>query len=147
MLEMALVAPVVIVLIMVVLELGFAIHANINIAWAAREGARAGAVYLYQQDCSKRDNDDNREGGTGPCISHYTDNIRDTVGRSAGVLRGFDKVNHVTISYTPTSSTTWETRSGDLVNVEISYPYRFLTDMLTNQTLTLRARGTARIEP
>lgn len=144
---MAMLTPVVIVLIMVVLELGFAVHAYVNIVWAAREGARAGAVYLYQQGCDQRNNDYNRESGTGNCASRYSDNIRDTISRTTNMMKGFDKVNHVTIIYTQTSSTNWETRSGDLVQVDIAYPYSFLTSMLTNRTITMRARATARIEP
>lgn len=146
-LEMALVTPVVFVLLMAVLELGFAVHAYINVVWAAREGARAGAVYMYQQGCDQSANDENRERGTGACSPHYSDNVRDAVARSASLLKSFDKVNHVTITYTQTTTNPWETRSGDLVHVEIAYPYRFLTNMLTDRAITIRARASARIEP
>lgn len=146
-LEMAMVTPVVLVLIMATLELGFAAYSYVNVVWAAREGARAGAVYLYQDDCDQVNNDDNRESGTGNCSHLYSDNVRDTVARSASLLKDFDKINHVTITYTQTTTTTWETRSGDLVQVDIAYPYHFLTGMLTDRTITMMARATARIEP
>ena len=146
-LEMALLTPVVLVLIVAVLELGFMVYAYINIVWAAKEGARAGAIYQYQQDCDKTNNDINRESGTGSCVKLFSDNIRDTIARSTSLLKGFDKVNNVTITYTQMSTNTLDTRSGDLVHVEIAYPYHFLTSLLTSRTITIRARATARIEP
>lgn len=146
-LEMALVTPVVFVLIMACLELGFAVHAYVSVVWAAREAARAGAVYQYQQDCDQHANDENRESGTGACSKLYADNIRDTAARSANLLRGFDKVNDVQIIYTQTTSHSWDTRSGDLVTVEVTYPYHFLTQMLSDRVITMKAKASARIEP
>ena len=146
-LEMALVTPVVFVLIMACLEMGFAVHAYVNVVWAAREAARAGAVYQYQQDCDQRANDQNRESGTGACINLYADNIRDTAARCASLLKGFDKVNDVQIVYTQTTSNLWNTRSGDLVTVKVAYPYHFLTQVFGDRVITMEAQASARIEP
>lgn len=163
--EFALVFPVVFTLIMVILELGLAFYGYVTVVSAARQGARAGAVYLFQPNCDG-DNDEtndrivnnaNRESGTG-CLSPYTDNIRNTVASSMGVLQGFDKVNGVQVGYSrdpkivqllpsPWNTTPFDSHSYDILTVNVTYRYRFLTPVLTNRTLELKGSASARIEP
>ncbi|HEX2922517.1 MAG TPA: TadE family protein [Chloroflexota bacterium] len=149
--EMALTWPIVFALIVLCLELGLAFYSYCTVVWAAREGARSGAVYLYQRTCDQTNNDANRESGDGICPTRYTENIRDTVEYSMGVLKGFNKTTGINISYTHTPTVTMplpgETRSGDEVNVEVTYEHHFLTQLFTDRTLTLTGQATARIEP
>jgi len=148
-LEMALTMPLVFVLIMGVLELGLAFNAYVTVAAAAREGARAGAIYLYDSAYSQAANDQNRESGTGTGTP-YTENIRDTVQASLGILKtspsNFNKATDVTISYTPQVDPI-NTRKGSIVTVQVTYRYAFLTQVLpTPSTITMQARASARIE-
>ena len=148
-LEMALTLPLVFTMILGFLELGFAFNAYATLTAAAREGARAGAVYLYDSAYSQADNDQNRESGTGTG-SPYADNIRDTVAASLGVLHGsppnFDRITDITITYTP-SLGSLNTRKGDLVSVQVSYRHSLLSQVLSTQsTITLKSQASARIE-
>ena len=149
MLEMALVLPLVFTTVMGCLELGLAFNAYLTVISAAREGARAGALYLYNSNFSRAANDQNRESGTGTSVP-YTGNIRDTVVASLGILKGtppaFDKNSDVTVTYYPPDSQ-METRSGDLVTVQVVYRYRPISNVLLNgSTITMTARASARIE-
>lgn len=151
-LETALTLPLVFTLIMGVLELGVAFNAYTTLVSAAREGARAGAVYLYDSAYSQTANDQNRESGIGT-VTPYTDNIRDTVASSLGILSNslpaFDKNSDVTISYAPPPGATrlLQTRKGELVSVRVVYRHSLMTQLLANQSaITMTAQATARIE-
>ncbi len=147
-LEMALTMPLVFTLIMGALELGLAFNAYVTLVSAAREGARAGAIYLYDSDYSQALNDQNRESGTGTAYP-YTDNVRDTVQRSLGILKknppNFDKTSNVTITYTPQVNDI-STRKGSLVNVQVTYRHDLLSQAVSSSSITLRAQASARIE-
>ncbi len=147
--ELALTLPIIFTVIMGVVELGVAFNAYVTVASAAREGARAGALYLYDSGYSQALNDQNRESGTGTGTP-YTDNVRDTVAGNLGNLRNyapfFDKNTDVTISYTPAVSTL-DTRRGDLITVRVTYRHQLLSKVVSGQpTLTFTAQATARIE-
>lgn len=148
-LEMALTCPLVFAIILGCLELGLAFNGYVTVVSAAREGARAGAVYLYDSEYSPTQNDQNRETGSGTDVP-YTDNIRDTVAGSLGILKNtspnFDRNADVTIAYVPTVGTL-ETRKGDLVSVRVTYHYTPLTQLLSSMpAITLTAEASARIE-
>src|SRR5512141_9664 len=87
--EMAMSFPVMFVIIMAVVELGFAFNAYTSVVAAAGHGARAGAVYVFNGSFSASANNDNRERGEGAMTPAYTyvDNVRSTVARSLGTLR------------------------------------------------------------
>ena len=143
--EMAFTFPIVFALIVTVLELGFAFNAYITVVDAARNGARAGAVYLYDPSLSPADNDANREnGGATPS---YADNVDATVANflAHGVRGGLS--HDVTITYTPGSSEfNYDTREGDLINVLVVLHYRPLTGFFGNWTIDIKGQSSARIE-
>ena len=137
--------PVVFAMIVAVLELGFAFNAYTTVVDAARNGARAGAVYLYDPSLSPAENDANRESGA--ASPSYLDNVDTTVANTlAGGLRG--GLSHdVTITYTPSSSIfNYDTREGDLINVLVVLHYKPLTGVFGNWTIDLKGQSSARIE-
>lgn len=143
--EMAFTFPLVFALIVTVLEVGFAFNAYITVVDAARNGARAGAVYLCDPSLSSADNDTNREnGGASPS---YLDNVDATVSNTlAHGLRG-GMSHDVTITYTPSSSTfNYDYREGDLINVLVVLHYKPLTGFFGNWTIDLQGQSSARIE-
>lgn len=146
--EFALTFPIVFAMILGLLELGFAGNAYLTLASAAREGARAGAVYLYDSTALPTENDQNRESGTGTSTS-YLDNVRSSVEGSLGILKrapaNFDRNSDVTITYSPVVRTS-DSRKGDFVQVQVVYRYDFMTGLVAGNSLTLTAKSAARIE-
>lgn len=146
-LEMAVTFPVVFVIILGVLELGFVFNAYTTVVTAARSGARAGAVYLYSPTASPTANQSNRESGSGMTPA-YVDNVRDTVAQSLSVLRGgdpaFNKSSDIVIGYTP-ANPHFDNGKGDLINVSVTYHYRFLTTLI-NTNIDLQGQASERIE-
>lgn len=146
--ELALTFPIVFLLILTVFELGFAFNAYITVVSAARQGAKAGAVYVFDPTASVSANDQNRESGTGTSTP-YVGNVRDTMASSLGALKTtapyFDKATSVTISYSPAVGTV-DTRQGDLISVQVVYRYQFLTQLVGNATITLTGQATERTE-
>ena len=148
--EFALTMPLVFALILGVIELGVAFNAYVTVTNAAREGARAAAVYLYDSSPGYGlvENDDNREDGTGTATP-YTDNVRDTVERSLGILKktlpSFDKTSSVTITYTPDPPVT-ANRKGDLVTVRVVYRHFLMTGILNRTSIDMTGQASARIE-
>ena len=141
--ELAFTFPVVFALVVTVLEVGFAFNAYITVVDAARNGARAGAVYLYDPSLSPTNNDTNREnGGASPS---YLDNVDATVTNTlTHGLRGGLSYN-VTTTYTP-NPPIFDTREGDLINVLVVLHYKPLTGFFGNWTIDLEGQSSARIE-
>lgn len=142
--EFALAFPIFLVVVIMVLEFGFLLHGYVSVVFAAREGARAGAVFLYQGDCSWTQNDLLRESGT-VCSGHqYTDNIRNSVARAMTVHPN----PTVSITYSPTPvPPVPPSRTGHLVTVGVSYDHYWLAGILSSSPVTLSSTATARLEP
>jgi Flp pilus assembly protein TadG len=145
--EFALVFPVVFLVIMVLLEIGFAFNAYQTVVYAARSGARAGAVYLYQRDCDPTQNDQNRESGTGCATNPYTDNVRATVVRAMPIARDFDPAANIQIQYNPDSLSANPTRSMAKLLVTVTYTHRFVTPMFDTWSVNLAGTASQQIEP
>lgn len=145
--ELALALPVVFSLIVGVLELGVGFNAYVTLVSAAREGVRAGAIYLYNSSLPlspadlKAFNDRSRETA-----------VRDGVASSMGVLQNtppsFDRNSDVAISYVHDPSLPLlDSRRGDLIVVVVTYRHELLSKLLSeNPVLTMTARAQARIE-
>jgi Flp pilus assembly protein TadG len=144
---MALALPVLFALLMGILELGMAFNAYVTLQSAAREGARAGAIYLFDSSLAATPsdniavNDQRREAF-----------VRDTVVSSMGVLKtttpNFDPNTDVVIGYVhdPTLPTL-DTRTGDLITVQVTYRHDLLSKVLSdNPIITMTVRAEARIE-
>lgn len=157
--EFALAMPIVFVLILFILEMGFALYGYINVMYAAKEGARAGAVYKYQPDCDgdgsqSNDqglNDSNRQSGTG-CTVSYTDNIRASVVRGLGALRTTtpnfipSDPYYLNVAYDSSVGSTLNARKGQLVTVQIKYRHYWLTGFFRDSFLEYRSTAQAQIE-
>lgn len=139
--EMALAFPLLFALIVGCLELGVGFNAYLTVASAAREGARAGAIYLYDSSATSSVNDQNRDAA-----------IRQAVSAALGTLRNippyFDVNTDVAVGYVHDPSTpALDTRSGDTVVVDVTYRHQLLSNVLgESSTYTFKARGQARIE-
>lgn len=147
--EFALTIPILFALVIGVIELGVAFNAYVTVTNAAREGARAGAIYLYDSSPAYNQalNDQNREGGTGTATP-YPNNVRDTAAGSLAMLKdyaGFDKNADITITYTP-NPTDLLTRRGHTINVEVRYRHVLMTNVLGPTVITMKSQGSARIE-
>ena len=140
-LELALTLPLVITLIMGILELGVAFNAYNTLTSAAREGARSGAIYLYDSTLSQSDNDTARAAA-----------VRAAVVANMGILKTaspyFDSSSDISIRYVHDPSLpNLDTREGDLVTVQVVYQYQPLSALLNNGSgMTMRAEAQARIE-
>jgi Flp pilus assembly protein TadG len=145
--EFALVFPILVLLIFVLLELGFAFNAYQTVVYAARSGARSGAVYEYQRDCTQEQNDQNRESGTGCTANPYTDSVRAAVVRAMPLARNFDPATRVQIAYNPTDASITPTRSLAKLNVTVSYTHRFVTPMFDSWSVDLTGSASQQIEP
>ena len=149
--ELAFTFPVVFAMIVSVLELGFAFNAYTTVVDAARNGARAGAVYLYNPNFSQDANKANREDGVGdlmdpPYLAPYQDNVQATVDRTmAGTLRSGLSYD-INITYTPPYPYVPDTGEGDLINVLVVYHYRPLTGVFGNWTIDLKGQSSDRME-
>lgn len=142
--ELAFTFPVVFAMIVAALELGFAFNAYTTVVAAARNGARAGAVYLHNPSFTAAENQTNRESGTG-VTPPYLDNVTATVARSmAGSLRNGLSYD-VTVTYTPYPLQP-DTGEGDLINVLVVYHYRPLTGVFGNWTIDLKGQSSERME-
>lgn len=124
--EFALAFPIVFIFIIAIIEFAFAFNSYQSVVYAARAGARAGAIYLYQNDCSKDENDDNRKTGVSACTEAYTDNIEATVRRA---LAGMRTSATISVGYIE-AAIPRDNRSGDVVNVQIDYTHNFITPLL-----------------
>lgn len=146
--ELALALPVVFALIMGVLELGVAFNDYLTLVSAAREGARAGAVYLYDSTLPLSPTD--LKAANDQMRATY---IRNTVTSYMGVLTttlpNFDVNSDVAISYVPQDPTlpAMDSRRGETVVVQVTYRHQLLSKVLSEDpVLTLKARAQARIE-
>lgn len=139
--ETALVMPMVFALLLGFLELGVAFNAYVTVVSAAREGARAGAVFVYDSSLSQATNDQNRSNA-----------VRDAVESSLGILRrsppSFDRDLDVSIGYVHDASLPLLfSRRGDLIAVDVTYRHELLSKLMSsNPSLTLTGRAQARIE-
>ncbi len=146
--EMALMFPVVFALALGIFEMGLAFNSYLTLTAAAREGARAGAIYLYDPSFSQAQHDQNRESRTGTS-NPYADDIRDTVFNSLGIMRKsdrfFEKDYDVIVTYTPAAGTSL-TRKGDMLGVSVTYRYQFFTPLIADRWITMTAQASARME-
>ena len=140
--EFALAVPMLILLIVTVMELGFLLYDYASLVSATRTAARAGAVYLYVEGCSKAANDQNREIGGG-CSPVYGDNIQATLARAMSVRLG--DAPAATVTYID-ASPALSTRQGDLMQVQVSFQHRLLTGLFGQATIPMSANASARIE-
>ncbi len=138
--EMAMTLPVVVAIIMLVIELGFAFNAYTTVVTAARHGARAGAVYLFNPNLDVATNTTNRERGT----SGYQDNVTDTIKTSMGTLRS-GLTYDVGIDYTR-ADPPLDTGTGDLINVLVTLHYRPVTGFFGNMTIDMKGQSSERLE-
>lgn len=139
--------PLVFIIILGVIELGYVFNAYTTVVTSARSGARAGSIYLFDRTATIAANQSNRESGTGMTPA-YLDNVRDTVALSLSNLRAgdppFDKNSDVQITYTP-ADPHFDNGKGDLINVSVTYHYRFLTQLI-NSEIDLQGQASERIE-
>lgn len=143
--EFALTVPVVVAIALLIVEMAFAGFAWANTVFSVREGARAGAVYLFQEACSWAENDSLRETGTSTCVGHsYSDSIRETVIRSMGILR--DPI--ITWSYNPSGTPPHPvTRAEQKLTVSVTYQHQWLSGFFGVPPINLVGSATQTVEP
>ncbi len=150
--EFALLSPIVIVTILGLIEVGFIVHAYVAITNVAREGARAGAVYIAQVPDSIVDPASQRS---------YVDSQRNGVVRAAintaydavfprplGMSPYFGQLDpnvDVSITYSPGTLDN-PLRTREFYTVEVTYHYQLVYGLMPIPPLNLTARSVVRIE-
>ncbi len=134
MIEMALLMPLVFLLILMVIEMGFLLWTNLNVKQAARETARLASVGQVGKLV-----------GGASCATQAT-TIK---GRAYAAAVGRIDCDDVTVAYVDREGTPSIGR-GDSVIIEIDHPYDSLTGFLrmigVATPLTIRACADARVE-
>ena len=126
--ETALILPIVMLLMMGIVDLGFVLYANIQVAAAAGEGARVGSLILLPGS-----------GSTAALPSEDSDEYRErevkaAVVRAMGQLStsgpNFSSSSDVTISYDPVSPSLNGTRTKDQMIVGVRYRQPIMFNVL-----------------
>lgn len=112
--EFALTLPIVLMLLMGIVDLGFVLHAHVQVAGACYEGARQGSLFPGNVNDFSDQNDTAREQA-----------VRAAVANAMGLLdtanvQNFNLSSDVLIVYHPASPTN-STRSGDEMVVTVRY--------------------------
>jgi Flp pilus assembly protein TadG len=146
--EFALVAPLLVILVVGVIELGIIFSVYIGLTNSAREGVRAAAVYRWPGATPT-----NAQANTAvPTI----DAAREAFMRAAidAALPPFVAPAEVTptVAYVPARTTVADRqanplRSGDVITLTLQQTRRVLWGLLGPTDLVLRTSATARIEP
>ena len=141
--EFALIAPLLVLVLFGIVELGILLNVYIGLTNSAREAARAGAIFQYT--------------GTAP-LSGDTAAVGtiDTARRASIDAVIAETLNpvvdpatiQVTTNYTPTTALESNPyRAGDALVVEIDHDHQLFFGILGSQQITIKATSTMRIEP
>ncbi|HEX9015468.1 MAG TPA: TadE family protein [Chloroflexota bacterium] len=156
-LEFALALPVLFFAIVAIIELGFGLYSYVNVMYAAKDGARAGAIYAYDPGCDgdsdpsndQANNDLNRLSGTG-CLTPYNDNIRASVTRGLNALKTgapyFDPASDISVSYDSSVGSALAARKGQLLTVQVTYRHYWMSGVFSNSFVTFTSNARAKIE-
>lgn len=152
MVEFALTAPLLVMIIVGIIELGVVFSVYVGLTNSAREAARAASIYSWTGSTPTNSQAD----GTVPTI----DAAREAFMRASidATLPPFVQPASVThtVAYVParlaadTGTISREAnplRSGDVITITLQQTHRILWGMLGAQNLVLRTTTTARLEP
>ncbi|HWQ13403.1 MAG TPA: TadE family protein [Roseiflexaceae bacterium] len=139
--EFALTAPLLLMLLFGIIELGILLSVYIGMTNTAREASRAGAIYQY----------------SGSTVGLVTDTV--DLQREAYISSVISETLHpivdpaavsVTVTYTPTMVLDPGVlnlyRAGDTIGVQLVYTHTLFFGFLGPQTLTIRTHSAMRIE-
>lgn len=142
--EFALIAPLLFMLMFVLIELGIVFSIYIGLTNSAREAARAGVAYQYEQP----------EKPTSTPSTATVDAGRSAVMNSAimTTLNPIISVGSVsdltpTYSYDPKDPTNNNYRYGDKLTVTLSYAHALFFGLFDVGTITIKAGSEMRLEP
>ena len=141
--EFALIAPLLVLILFGIIELGIIINVYIGMTNSAREAARAGAIFQYT-GAAPLSGDTSAVGTIDTARQAYV---------SAMIAETLNPIVDpatiaVTTSYTPTAPlATNPYRAGDTLAVMIEHPHQLFFGILGPQQITIKATSTMRIEP
>lgn len=141
--EFALAAPVLVLILFGIIELGILLNVYIGLTNSAREAARAGAIFRYTGSPPL---------SSDPSAATTIDAARQTyvssvISETLNPIIDPTTIN-VTTSYTPTAALdTNPYRAGDTLAVSITHPHPLFFGILGPQQITLKASSAMRIEP
>jgi hypothetical protein len=140
-LEFALVAPMLLILVFGIIDFGLGLRAYISVSSATREGARYAAVGNPAGTFSS--------GGSGECDGSTSTTV---VGKTCTTLKGLDLANVQDVSVTYPSGQA----PGESVVVEMDYEYEYITPVqrivnflsggTISDSLTITAKTDMRLE-
>lgn len=139
MVEFALIAPLLFLLLFGIIELGLMLNIYIGLTNSAREAARAGAVYQYTVPAS------------GVASAAVIDTQRD-LQINAAILQTLNPMISsstltVTVSYPTVALATNAYRARETVVVSLAHDHKLFFGILGPQKMTLSATSAMRIEP
>jgi len=139
MVEFALIAPLLFLLLFGIIELGFMVNIYIGLTNSARDAARAGAVYQYtvpgSGDTSTTAIDAQRKLQISTAISQTLNPLI------------FPSTLMVTVSYPTVALATNAYRARDTVVVSLTHDHELFFGILGPQKMTLSATSSMQIEP
>jgi Flp pilus assembly protein TadG len=143
MVEFALVAPLLVLLLIGIIELGIVVSVYIGITNSAREAARAASVFQYRGSAPLSGDTAAVAAIDGARQLYMSGVLTSTLNP---IISPSDLT--VSVSYTPTVAlATNAYRAGDTVAVQLQVNRTLLFGMLGQKTITLRANSAMRVEP
>lgn len=143
MVEFALIAPILIIIVIGIIELGILLSAYVGLSNSAREGARAAAIYRYNGLAPQT-------GATAvvPTIDAGRQSMMSTaIAETHNPITPIEEIT-VTPVYVPANPAAGNLlRAGDTISVTLEYNHRILWGLLGERDIVLRAQSAARIEP
>lgn len=147
--EFALVAPLLLTLVVGLLELGIVFSIYIGLTNAAREGARAGAVYQWTGATPTNAQANSQVPTIDAARASF---VRTAITNTRIPIVADSALTVPTPAYFPDRTTSADRqlnplRAGDVIEVQIQYTHRVLWGVLGARDVQLQTRATARIEP
>jgi Flp pilus assembly protein TadG len=141
--EFALVAPLLLALMFVLVELGLIFSLYIGLANSAREAARVGAAYQFSMT------DPASTPATGTVDSGRAAAMNDAILATLNPIFDVNDVSQLSPSYSyqPATPTNNNYRYGDKVIVTLSYTHDLFFSVLGSQTIAIQASSEMRLEP
>lgn len=141
--EFALIAPLLVIVLFGIVELGILLNVYIGMTNSAREAARAGAIYQYTGSAPLSDN----ATAAGVIDASRQLYVSGVITETLNPIVGSTTVT-VTTSYTPTAAlATNPYRAGDIVAVQLVHDHELFFGILGPKKITIRASSAMRIEP
>ena len=140
MVEFALLIPILVATLFAIVEISIILAIYVGLTNSAREAARAGSVY---QEAVAVTSTTDVSAMDGRRLQYVSSTITETLSPMINT-----SLFTTTVVYTPTAAlATNMYRSGDTMNVQLTYTHKLFFNILGSRSINLRASSSMRIEP